>query len=235
MNQVNRQKTQQQQKIANKLADTFGIDAEKIRFLNKYDELEPWIPPSELMAIAREHGTFQEVSVNYDKYIQESQQVVCVAKVVNSQGTIFSNFGVATAKVEAEIAADVIASGRALGAVLRDAGFNPLKSNPIIDIAFNPKKQDAYQSSGHSFEGIKRTRDIRRIHALAEELGMIVFDDRSGERIRDDAAYRWFLAEHFPDLFESMEKASVVGLSAMNRQRVIDKLIEERDGEFTTF
>lgn len=212
----------QQKGIVERLVEKYGIDGSKVLFLNSKNWLEPWIPPSELKSIARISGGFKRIAVRYDNYIAATEQVICVAEIVDNDGVEYSNFGVATIGetngLGAEISADVLASGRAMSATLNDAGFNPLKSNSVV----NAENSDNVQNVRDFGEAsVKRLRDLNRIHALAEEAGLIV---RREDKSRDKAKYRSWLYIKFPHFFNSPGEASSSGLTESERQQVINQL-----------
>lgn len=167
-------KTQKQQEIVSNLVNRFGIDGERILFLNSRDENDPWIPPSVLEQIARQMEGYRSSSVQHDKFIPQTSQTVYLATVTDSLDRIFTRSGVATVgeipNSVKEIDTDYLAMGRALSAALNAAGFNPVKAVKMVDFrdeaAYEqlPKKQFAVED-----EAIRRTKDLGVIHALAEK------------------------------------------------------------------
>ncbi len=106
-------KTTKQQEILDELNKRFGIDPERILFINPRDANDPWIPPDELMSIARQHGGFKLVSVTHDKFISETMQQIYTATVVDAQERTFVRSGVAMLGEKPdgiEIDPDVLAS-----------------------------------------------------------------------------------------------------------------------------
>lgn len=207
-------KSTKQQEIAASLATEYGIDPERILFLNPRNQNEPWIPPTLLETIARAFDDYRSSSVAHDKFIPETAEVIYIATVTDSKNRIFSRSGVATIgegnAVGDEIDANILAQGRALSAALNAAGFNPVKSAPMVDFNVEtayenqPKQQFAVED-----EAMLRTKDLKHIHALATDKGLIVG--------KDDTDYRVWLTQHFG------VKTSAI-LSPTDRQRVINKL-----------
>ena len=211
---MNNTKTEKQQEIVSKLVSQFGIDGERILFLNARNPLEPWIPPTILEQIALQMEGYRSSSVNHDKFIPQTSQVVYTATVTDANDRIFTRSGVATAgeanEILDELDIDYLASGRALSAALRAAGFDPVKANPMVNFADEsaseklPVEQYAVES-----EAAQRTKDLKQIHALAAEKGLIV----GGK----DSNYRIWLNQNFGVITSAI-------LSAADRARVINKL-----------
>ena len=72
----NNLRTAKQEEILNKLSETFGINPDRILFINPRDQNDPWIPSDELESIARQTEGCKQISVGYDKYISETKQVI---------------------------------------------------------------------------------------------------------------------------------------------------------------
>ncbi len=207
-------RTAKQQEIALNLEAEYGIDGTRILFLNPRNPNDPWIPPTILEAIARKFDEYRSSSVAHDKYIPETAQVIYMATVTDSKDRIFTRSGVATfgevSGERDEIDADILAQGRALSAALNAAGFNPVKSVPMVnfaDEAENEKQPRAQFVIEEEAALLKK--DLRQIHALAVEKGLIVG--------KNDIEYRVWLAQHFN------VKTSAI-LDAGDRARVINKL-----------
>jgi hypothetical protein len=209
-------KTAKQQEILDELNKRFGIDPERILFINARDQNDPWIPPDELMSIARQHGGFKLVSVTHDKFVGETAQQIYTATVVDALDRTFVRSGVATLGEKPngqDIDTETLASGRALGAALRDAGFHPYKSGSIVNL--DAARQHLEERNRNrdlqriEDEAALRTKDLKQIHALAGEKGLIVGNNYT--------AYRLFLSYKFGTL-------TVVGLDAATRAQVINAL-----------
>jgi len=209
-------KTEEQQLIVNQLVETFGINGERILFLNPNKPSEPWIPPSELKTIARNFGGFQAMTFRLCQVIEATNQMVVEATITDKNGIVYQNFGVATYGESLPngetVSPEDLARGRALSAVLDDAGFNPLKSNAVISLEFSGVSTKSFAN-----KAVSRTNDIRRIHALAKEAELIVGDNKT--------LYKKWLFTSFPEWFESAEKASIEYLDQIGRKQVIDKLV----------
>lgn len=209
-------KTQKQHEIANKLNEIFGINPDRILFLNPRDQNEPWIPPSELESIARQIGGFKTISVSHDKFIPETMQVVYKATVIDNSDRTFTRSGVANVDEQPngeDINSDVLASGRALGAALQAAGFNPFRSGSVVDLhefqkSFEPQNLSRTEIEIHSIqdEASLRSKDLRQIHALAVEKGLWVDGD--------DTRYRQELNRNFgvmtSAVLDRTQRASVI-------------------------
>jgi len=198
------------------LATEYGIDGERILFLNPRNHNEPWLPPTILEAIARTFDEYRSSSVQHDKFIPETREVIYMATVTDSKERIFSRSGVATvaeANIQSdEIDANILAQGRALSAALNAAGFNPVKSTSAPTVNF--KDEAEYENKPKirfaiEEEAEARTKDLKQIHALAIEKGLTVD--------KDDTDYRVWLTQNFG------VKTSAI-LDAQERARVINKL-----------
>lgn len=208
-------RTEKQQEIISNLVDQFGIDGERILFLNSRNPNEPWIPPTILEQIALQMEGYRSSSVEHDKFIRETSQVVYVATVTDAKERVFTRSGVATVgevneSLSSEIDVEYLASGRALSAALRAAGFDPIKAQKTVNFddeaAYENLPKTQYQVES---EAMQRTKDLRQIHALAEEKGLIV-----GKK---DTNYRIWLTQNFG------VKTSAI-LSESERAQVINKL-----------
>lgn len=209
-------RTNEQQTIVNQIVEKFGINGERILFLNPNKPTEAWIPPSELKTIARNFGEFQAMSFKLCQVIEATNQIVVEATITDKNGVVYQNFGVATIGENLPngetVSAEDLARGRALSAVLDDAGFNPLKSNSVIQMNVSGVETKTFAS-----KAVARTNDIRRIHALAKEAELIVDSDKT--------QYRKWLFSEFGQWFSAPETASVEFLDALERQMVINKLV----------
>lgn len=210
---MNNIRTTKQQEIISKLEDQFSIDGTRILFLNSRDENEPWIPPTILEQIALQMEGYRSSSVEHDKFIRETSQVVYVATVTDAKERVFTRSGVATVgEVNEVFGMDVeyLASGRALSAALRAAGFDPVKTQKTVNFTDEtayenlPKQQYAVET-----EAELRTKDLRQIHALATEKALIVG--------KSDIDYRVWLTRNFG------VKTSAI-LTPVQRAQVINKL-----------
>ncbi len=226
-------KTQKQQEIVSNLVNQFGIDGERILFLNSRDENDPWIPPSVLEQIARQMEGYRSSSVQHDKFIPQTSQTVYLATVTDSLDRVFTRSGVATVgeanEVLDEIDTDYLAMGRALSAALNAAGFNPVKAIKMVDFreeaAYEklPKKQFAVED-----EAIRRTKDLGVIHALAEKKELIKTLEGG---VRDMTEYRRQLHAKFGTntaaMFDASQRAAVI-----NWLNNYDAFLEEVPAEF---
>ena len=212
-------RTQDQQAIVASLVDSFGIDPEKVLFLNKDKPLEPWLNYKALVAIARQSGAFKQISERFVEFIPAPlNQVVHEAEVVDPENRTYARSGVATIgeTLPNEDVPDEhsLAAARALRSALDDAGFDPTKTGPAVLELNLPSDQHA---TAHELE--TRKKDLARIHILAREKGLILPIDGDEEQ-SDFSKYRKFLFEHFDGI------NSAVGLGPADRARVINALME---------
>jgi hypothetical protein len=209
---LTRPSTPLQQDIVNKLVERWKIDPEKILFKRKKPS-EPWLNYDALTIIARGSGAFSSLSEHYATFVPELKHIVHSATVVDAGGFTFTRSGVAEigeVTIEGEeVDEHNLAATRALRAVLDSAGFDVVKASSVIPIDLNlPKDEQLSQDETNA-----RNADLRAIHAIAEEKGLIT---ASGGR-KDMSGYRAWLAEEF-----GVESAA--GLSAATRAIVINKL-----------
>lgn len=202
---ANEIKSAKQQEILNELNQNFGLNPERILFINPRDQNEPWIAPDELESIARQIGGFKHISVMHDKYIIETHQVVYTATVEDKNSVSFTRPGVAMVGENSDIDHDTLAHGRALGAALRAAGFHPYKSGSVVDFG-QMKQQIETKREG---ETDLRGSDLKQIHALAIEKKLIVNGNYT--------AYRMWLMANF-------SVNTTVHMDEHDRARVINKL-----------
>ncbi len=205
------QRTAEQNRIAGALAHQHGIDIDRVFFPDPKNPVKPWLGADELILIARQSARLQAIEEKFDSFIHPLNQVVHTAKVADSDGRVYERCGVATLG-EKSPAGDgfdehALAATRALTATLTAAGFNPLRSSSTV-------KSDQKQSSiTLDAEEDQRRPQLRHIHALAQDQGLITYGD-SG---RDDSGYRRFLRDNFG-------VDSVKGMNATERASVINKL-----------
>lgn len=206
MNQENR--TQTQKEVVSRLVTTFGIDGSRILFLNPNDPNDPWIPASQLEIIARQMEGYQNSIVRHDKFIAQTAQVIYLATVIDKGGLEFTRSGAATlGEVPPgmeDYDADKLAAGRALSAALTAAGFHPCKVDFRREtVSQNQQNHKQFQIND---EADLRLKDLRQIHALAEEKGLWIG--------RDDSRYREKLFENFgvktSAILNRTERAAVI-------------------------
>jgi hypothetical protein len=214
-------RTPEQQQVINNLTSRFDIDGERILFLNDKDPLDPWIPSSELEAIARQSGGIQSTDVEFYQFVEALQQIHYKATVITGDGRAYARTGAARLGEQSkggEIDAETLAQGRALGNALRAAGFHPLKSGSVVplDERRNLKPLTNEQIENHAIEdaAAMRVKDLKQIHAIAERKGLIVPDAKGS---KNDAQYRGWLRRNF-----GVDTA--VKLDAFQRAQVIAEL-----------
>jgi hypothetical protein len=187
-------RTPAQLQVVQQLVGAFNIQPERILFLNRQDPTDPWIPYDQLVAIARQSGEFKTISETYCEYIPELQQLIHSATVIDPDGRSYIRSGAATIgeKLPNEELPDEhsLAASRALKHALDAAGFNPVKAAPVLDLKLQPEEH-AIADQAES-----RREDLRQIHTLAREKGLIVpFDEDPTQN--DLSAYRDFLKSNF--------------------------------------
>jgi hypothetical protein len=181
--------TLKQQSVAEGLAARFNIDPERIYFLNPDKQDEAWLPAESLITIARQSGDFQTIDEGFDQFIDPLNQIVHYAAVVTKGGLTFRRSGVATIGERDEMDDHALAAGRAVSAALTAAGFNPLRPGVVADLN---KRKEAAQPLG--VELTTRQRDLKRIHALAVQKGLL--KPMAGGGYNRDG-YKRFLVEHY--------------------------------------
>jgi hypothetical protein len=193
------------------LSRQYEIDPGDIYFLNSRDPLEPWLAPDALVTIARKRGGFQVIEDEFLTFEPNLDQIIHRATVVDEAGRTFRLPGVATRGEKPngrEIDPHKLAGGRALGATLTAAGFNPLRTG-----AAQPSGCDQSRII-YDDPTLARNNDIKQIHLLAEQAGLIVPLEGGG---KDDREYRAYLLEHF-------DVNSSVFLDAVHRASLIQAL-----------
>jgi hypothetical protein len=201
------QRSKRQQEIAEQLAAQFYIDAARVLFLNEEKPEEPWLPAEALITIARQSGGFQAIDESYRDYIPGLNQVVHSATVVDRDGRSYTRSGVATVDEREEVSTHALAAGRAVSAALTAAGFNPLRPGAVVS-AGSSQEGD---TSGQADAANSRNIDLKRIHTLAEQKGLI--RRLPGEGV-DRAGYRQLLVEKFGTNtaagFDQAQRASLI-------------------------
>ena len=200
---MTRELSTEQRRKAEELAEQYGIDSERILFLNEERPLEPWFPAEELMSIARQSGGFQSIEETFTEWVPGLNHVIHQAVVIDGQGRSYKRSGVATMGEEAESGPDEhqLAASRAISAVLRAAGFHPLKSGAVVAaqtagarqvrVQLEVGQREVGQQEGGKAE---RSNSIAQIHLLAEKAGLIIY--RAGEK-KEMSDYRAWLLETF--------------------------------------
>lgn len=207
-----------QAEVIAKLKGQFDVDEDQILFLNPDDPDEPWIPPGELTSIARQSGAFTNIAEGFDSYIDPLKQIVHSATVIDNAGKVFTRTGVATIGERAAgndrgVDEHALAAARAIGSALRSAGFDPFRSGSIVSLK-QVKRPTASEAED-------RVNDLRAIHSIAREKGLITKTD---EGATDDRAYRDWLYKHFRVM-------SAARLDEPTRKSLINKLKQEPDDE----
>jgi hypothetical protein len=192
-------RTANQQAVIAKLEEIFGLsseDTEGILFLKPNKPLKPWLPYDVALAIARQSPDLRSVTDRYVDYITALQQVVHSATVTDSKGREFTCTGIATIgeTLPNEDIPDEhrLAKARGLNGALDMAGLNPLKTEPqVLDLKLSGQRESAILD-----EAAARSKDLRQIHALAHEKGLIKLTDDEPPVV-DISQYLQFLTNNF--------------------------------------
>jgi hypothetical protein len=207
-------RTPMQQAVVDQLVRNFNIQGDRVLFLSRQDPIDPWIPYDQLVAIARQSGRFQSIAESYVEYISDLKQLIHSATVIDPDGRSYIRSGAATIgeKLPNEEIPDehALAAARALKAALDAAGFNPVKAAPILDLNLQPKEHEVADQAE------SRRQDLKTIHALAEQKGLIVPLDEDASQ-KDFTAYRGFLETNFGT-------KTTVSMGPSDRARVINAL-----------
>jgi hypothetical protein len=199
-----------QQSVAEGLGAQFGIDVERVYFLNSEKPDEPWIPAESLMVIARQSGNFQTLDESFDQFIPQLNQIVHRATVLTKDGRQYTRSGVATVGESDELDEHSLAAGRAVSAVLTAAGFNPLRPGAVVELDLR-LRADAQAGAGLPDDVMTRNSDLKRIHALAAEKGLAITVPGGGW---DRTEYRRFLMENYKTNtaagFDALQRASLI-------------------------
>lgn len=203
--------TVKQLEIRRQLGEQFNIDPERILFLNASKPEEAWLNAEALTTIARNSGNFQEIDESFNQFVSALNQIIHSATVVDANGRRYTRAGVATIGESDEIDDHGLAAGRAISAALRAAGFDPLRPGAAVVLDLKLPQGASPIGATPVVEAHERTIDLRRIHVLASEKGLIKHL-QSGEK--DVNAYRQMLKDRFGVstvvAMTSRERASVI-------------------------
>jgi hypothetical protein len=201
-------RTLKQQEIANRLASEFDIDGERILFLNDDKPEEAWLNAEALTTIARQSGNFQELDEGFNQYVPALNQIIHAATVVDGNGRRYTRIGVATMGESKEVSEHDLAAGRAMSAALTAAGFNPLRPGGLVTLDLTLSQDN--NLSARVDEARSRTTDLKRIHALAVEKGLITFPGG----VKDLSKYRAELKKNYgvatAGSFDANQRASLI-------------------------
>lgn len=212
-------RTPEQQAVVAMLAKNFQIEPEKILFLKREKPLEPWLNYEALTSIARKSGRFRGLSEHFSTYIQELKQLVHSATVIDSDGFQYTRSGAArlgeTLAEGDEPDEHSLAAARALRLALDSAGFDPMKAASVVPLELNLNHQE------HAIrdEAASRLKDLRQIHSMAAQKGLIRPSDEDPAK-NDMTRYRQWLAENFNGV------GSAVGFTPASRAIAINMLRE---------
>jgi hypothetical protein len=211
-------RTREQELVIDALQMQFGLngaDTEGILFLDRSKKLKPWFPYDVGLTIARQSDDLGGIEEHYISYIDPLRQVVHSATVTDARGRTFTRSGVAKIgeKLDNEETPDEhrLAGARALNAALDAAGFNPLKAgSSALELNLPPREHIAQDESA------SRRKDLKQIHLLAAQKGLIVPQEEDAAR-NDMTEYRKFLADNFQGRnsaadFSSAERAILINL-----------------------
>jgi hypothetical protein len=149
-------------------------------------EEKPWLSSEQLCAIARQLGMFRVFDVDFAD--TKGDQIVYKATLVTNDDITFSRSGVATFGEKLPngegVSAQDLAASRALRSALAMAGIDPFRTAPVIPLTTRKK----YDAKAITY-AVERTNQIKQLHALATEKGLISGSDYSG--------YRAWMLENF--------------------------------------
>ena len=227
------QPTEKQRAKLAALKQNFGLsdsDIDRCLFFSQ-DQDVPYIPPEILIAIARSTKAFQSIIPEYSTYVEALKQIIYKATVVDPDGREITRIGVATIGEKPggyEIDPHKLAEGRAIGNALSDSGFNPFKSHFLSGLAVGiielsrAGESNPFGFSTRDVEADLRGRDLRRIHALAEEKGLIIRLPSGGNI---STPYRDWLSTNF-------QTRTVAAMDAASRAQVINALSNYEPDDF---
>lgn len=215
-----------QRQIAENLSDAYGFPPEAVRF---FKDDEPWLGAEELMLVARKSPDVQNVHEDFDQFIEPLKQVVHTASVVLKDGRTFQRTGIAKVgerlpgmKDDEMVDEHLLAASRAIRSALIAAGINPAKPQPA-----EPRREAmvTYDKAGANVDdAAQRDKDLKEIHALAWEAGLIV----RGESGTDHTRYRNFLHDHLAKQGRIyLDTPSAASLDTTDRASVISALREQ--------
>jgi hypothetical protein len=214
---LQRARTPEQQAVVKQLVDRWQLDPERILFLKKHKPTEPWLNYEALTVIARGSGRFRSLSESFSTLVPGLNHVVHTATVVDAEGFDFTRSGAAavgeTIVPGEEVDEHDLAATRALRKALDSAGFDVVKASNVIAIDLNLTKDQHTEQH----EAQVRLKDLRLIHALAAQKGLIRPSD-DDPSTNDMSAYRKWLAETFNGA------GSAAGFSAADRAIAINAL-----------
>lgn len=217
-----------QARVADALAQTYGIDPGRVFFPDESNPNKPWLGANELMSIARKSDRIKVIEECFDTFIEALKQIVHTARIVDTEGREYSMVGVATIgeKVgDGDGDAHALAASRALVSTLSAAGLNPIRMGgdstfkPVA--TFEPASSDTGPGSSRLAEAKSRNNDLARIHILAEQAGLIT---REAGQV-DATAYRNWLLETF-NLKSSVAADASTRASIIN---ALEQLVIERN------
>lgn len=225
-----------QQTIISQLVDNFGVDPQRILFLDPNKPDEPWLPSEVLTQIARDADLFKAIDEEYANYIEPLGQIVHRATVVDKQDRIYTRSGVASLVEEAKlddriIDAHALAASRALNAALNSAGFNPLRTGAVVSldkhrqpVTSNESEQPINQAQAlrsiqakRPDEAATRNTQLKQIHMLAERAGLILVepDGRRDMKLYRDWLFEQFEVDTAATLDESQRASAINALQMM--------------------
>jgi hypothetical protein len=193
----------------------YGINPKEVPILDG----EPWLTSNQLAMIARKEGGFSLIDVDFKEHVSGLEQVIWRATVTVSDGRVYCRSGVATIGEKlpggAKASEHDLAASRALRSALAMAGFDVLKSGSPMTLKPGRIEMIEDAPSGPA----SRLSQLRQIHILAEQLGLI----KRAAGGRDDSEYKAFLLEHYgtestAGMTEEQRASVINALSLMKRE-----------------
>jgi len=228
-------RTPEQQQVVQQLVDRWKLDPERILFLNPRRPTEPWLNYDGLTTIATASGRFRSLSESFSTFVAGLNHIVHTATVVTVEGFDYTRSGVAsigeTLFEGDEVDEHDLAATRAMRKALDSAGFNVVKASSIIAVDLNLPAQPPHTLSLDQHNAVQeartRIKDLRLIHMLAAQKGLIVPAEDDPSR-NDMTRYRQWLADNFEGV------SSAAGLSPANRSIAINMLRTLADADLRT-
>jgi hypothetical protein len=163
----------------------FGIEPQDVLEIEK----QPWLSSEQLCAIARQLGLFRLFDVDFADI--KDNQIVYKATLVTNDDVTFSRSGVATVGEKLPdgkgVSTQDLAASRALRSALAMAGVDPFRTAPVEKLASVTTEKK--HNSEAAIRAVERSNNIKLLHALATEKGLIVNGKYS--------LYRTWLLENF--------------------------------------
>lgn len=197
-----------QEALVGEFVSAYDIDAKQVIFFD--DSEAPFFLFEALAQIVSVLADFREVAVTKPEIEERNGNATCEAAITLEDGRVVRSFGssfVGDTLPGKEVGdfqtAFDLARARALRSALRLAGFDPVKRHE------QRKRGEKAAAPILSPEAEQRNKELAEIHAIAEEAGLIIGNDKS--------AYYRQLGVFFPGVpsageLSAKERASFIAL-----------------------